>query len=154
MSWFDALDASRTFSIAFGTVTSGLCLLVAVPMLWWMLPRSRRAVFDAGVDPHGYLQIAGGVAAMAMAWANALCRYIPHGPLGAVHPAFFISTVILLTALGPIVYRAVRSAQTGRTFGPARGFAANVPALVLVLFAGVTLSIVAVVRAFAPSLGA
>jgi hypothetical protein len=154
MSWFDALDASRTFSIAFGTVTSGLCLLIAVPMLWWMLPRHRRAVFDADVDPHGYLQIACGVAAMAMAWANALCRYIPHGPLGAVHPAFFITTLVLLLALGPTVYRAARAAQAGRSHAPVRGFAANVPALVLVVSAGMTLSIVAVVRAFAPDLGA
>lgn len=40
---------------------------------------------------------------MSMAFTDALCRFIPHQPLAWVHPAFFITTIIIAVGLGPRV---------------------------------------------------
>ena len=49
------------------------------------------------------LQLAYGIAVMAMAWTDVLCRYIPHGTLEWVHPAFFVTTMVMALGLGPRV---------------------------------------------------
>jgi hypothetical protein len=94
------LEGDRTFDIALGTLTGAICLAVAIPILLWTLPSHRRRLFSRSVDPHGILQIAYGVFCMAMAWADALCRYIPHGPLAWVHPAFFVTTLLIAVVVG------------------------------------------------------
>jgi hypothetical protein len=98
---FEWLEGSRTFAIAFGTVTSLACLSIGGPLLYWCLPASRRWFFSRSRDPHLYLQIATGVICMSMTCANALCRYIPHRPLGFVHPAFFLTTLLIVGLFGP-----------------------------------------------------
>jgi hypothetical protein len=98
---FDWLEGSRTFSIVFGAVTSVACLSLAVPILFWCLPRSRTWLFTKESDPHQYVQIAFGVASISMAFADALCRFIPHQKLGIVHPAFFLTTLALVALVGP-----------------------------------------------------
>jgi len=98
---FDWLEGSRTFSIVFGAVTSAACLSLAVPILWWVLPGRKRRLFRYSVDPERRLQLAFGILCMSMAFTDALCRFIPHRPLGFTHPAFFITTVSLVLFLGP-----------------------------------------------------
>jgi hypothetical protein len=87
---------------------------MALPILYWCLPASRRWLFTRNADPRQYLQIPAGVLCMSMAFSDALCRYIPHRPLGFVHPAFFITTVLLVALLGPRVV-AVRLGRPVRT---------------------------------------
>jgi hypothetical protein len=94
------LEGNRTFDIALGTLTGAICLALAIPILLWSLPSHRRRLFSPSVDPHGILQIAYGVFCMAMAWADALCRFIPHGPLAWVHPAFFVTTLLIGIVIG------------------------------------------------------
>jgi hypothetical protein len=111
---FAWLEGSRLFSIVFGTVTAAMCLSLGIPILTWVLPSSRAWLFPRSVDPHQYLQIGYGVLCMAMACTDALCRYIPHRPLGWVHPAFFVTTVALTLMLGPwIVALVVRRLRDG-----------------------------------------
>lgn len=97
------LEGSRTFDVLFGTATCGACLALAIPILWWSLPGRRVRLFGARVDPDQRLQLGFGIACMAMAWTDALCRYIPHRPLAWVHPAYFFTTVALVAGLGPRV---------------------------------------------------
>jgi hypothetical protein len=104
---FNWLEGSRTFSIVFGTITSGACLSLAIPTLWWVLPRRERWIFPKAVDPDQRFQLAFGILAMSMAFTDALCRYIPHKPLGFTHPAFFLTTVALALFLGPRVLGAL-----------------------------------------------
>ena len=97
---FEWLEGSRTFAIAFGTVTSLACLSIGAPLLYWCLPASRRWFFTKARDPHQYLQVGFGILCMSMTCADALCRYIPHRPLGIVHPAFFLTTLLIVGLLG------------------------------------------------------
>jgi hypothetical protein len=97
------LEGDRTFTVIFGTISAGACLAVAIPTLYWCLPDSRKWVFGERADPRQFLQLGFGLFGMAMAFANALCRYIPHRPLGVVHPVFFLTTVSLLVVLTPFV---------------------------------------------------
>jgi hypothetical protein len=108
MLTFPWLEGSRLFSILLGTVLAGASFTIAIPTLWWFLPAHRRRLFAASADPRQLLQLALGLVAMALAVANALCRYIPHGPLGAWHAFFFFSTLLLAAAAGPLVLRAAR----------------------------------------------
>ncbi len=105
---FSWLEGDRTFSIVFGTITSAACFAVAVPTLWWYLPKHRRRLFPTNVDPRQKLQFWFGMFAMAMAFTNALCRYIPHGRLGYTHPVFFFTTIVLVVFLGSRVIAAAR----------------------------------------------
>jgi hypothetical protein len=139
---FDWLEGSRTFSIAFGTLTAGACLLLAVPILFWCLPGSRAWIFGRDGDRQQLLQIAYGVLCMSMAFADALCRYIPHRKLGVVHPAFFLTTVALVVILAPRIYPLARHAARRSIAPPARA-ALGVACAALVVF-----PITAVVRAF------
>jgi hypothetical protein len=102
MGW-DWIEGSRAFDMAWGLVSGGLCLALAVPVLWWWLPEHRRAFFPRAVDPRYRLQLAYGLFCMAMAGTNLGCRLIPHDDLPLVHPAFFLITVALLAAFGPRV---------------------------------------------------
>ena len=151
MDWFEAIDASRGFSIVFGTITAGLCLAIAIPMLWWTLPAHRVRVFNPRTDDKLYFQAGYGIAAMAMGWANALCRYIPHARLGLVHPAFFVTTLLLVGFLGPRVARRLfaRRPATPST-APARLRIVQRLSLALVLAVAVAIPMLALVGAFAP----
>jgi hypothetical protein len=106
---FDFLEGDRTFSLVYGFVTGALCLTIAIPILWWVLPASRRSFFGLRIDPAGRLQLAYGIFCMAMAFTDVGCRAIPHGPLEYVHPAFFLMTLLLLATLGPRVLAVARN---------------------------------------------
>jgi hypothetical protein len=99
-SW---MEGSRAFDAGWGLTTGALCLAVAVPMLFWLLPGRRRSFFGSAIDRHQRLQLGYGVFAMAMAMTNVGCRTIPHGDLGVVHPVFFAITLAIVAGLGPRV---------------------------------------------------
>jgi hypothetical protein len=99
-SW---IEGSRAFDIAFGAATAAACLSVAIPTLWWVLPKSRVWLFSKTIDRNQGLQIAYGIFCMAMAFTDALCRTIPHAYLPGVHPAFFLTTILIVFGLGPRV---------------------------------------------------
>jgi Na+/melibiose symporter-like transporter len=140
---FDWLEGSRTFSIVFGTVTSLACLSLALPILYWCLPASRKWIFTKESDPHLLLQIGFGVLSISMAFADALCRFIPHPKLGFVHPAFFLTTCALVLLLGPRVLGVALASKRVRSVGP-RALVALATALVAL----VAFPISAVVKAF------
>jgi hypothetical protein len=100
------LEGSRAFDIAWGTVTGCLCLLVASPTLWWILPKHARRIFPESVDPGQRLQFAWGIFGMFMAFTNFGCRFIDHRYLEGVHEGFFALTLIVLAMLAPLVVRA------------------------------------------------
>jgi hypothetical protein len=106
---FAFLEGDRTFSIAYGLITGGLCLAVAIPILWWVIPGHRRAFFGGAIDPHYRLQVGYGIFTMALAFTDIGCRAIPHGPLLFVHPTFFLLTLLVVATLGP---RAIAVART------------------------------------------
>lgn len=114
MLTFAWLEGSRTFSIILGTILAASTFSLAYPILWWYLPKHRRRIFPESVDPRQRLQLGFGLFCMAMTFTNALCRYIPHGPLGLVHPVFFFTTIALAALLGPRVLGIVRPAVTRR----------------------------------------
>jgi hypothetical protein len=141
---FDWLEGSRTFSIVFGTVTSLACLSLALPILYWCLPASRKWIFTKQSDPHLVLQVGFGVLSISMAFADALCRFIPHPKLGFVHPAFFLTTLGLVVLLGPRVLGvALASKHVPRAITPRA-----IGALATALVALVAFPISAVVKAF------
>jgi hypothetical protein len=98
---FGFLEGSETFNIVYGLATGGICLALAVPMLYWVLPGHKRSFFGPRIDPEYRLQLAYGIFCMAMAFTDIGCRTIPHGYLAYVHPTFFLLTVTLLLALAP-----------------------------------------------------
>ncbi len=105
MPQFDWIEGSRPFDIIFGATTSAVCLFCAVPILWWILPRTRLWLFSKTVDRNQGIQLAYGIFCMSMAFTDALCRFIPHDPLEWVHPAFFFTTIIIALGIGPrVVY--------------------------------------------------
>jgi len=111
-SW---IEGTRQFDIAFGAITSAVCLSIAIPTLWWVLPRFAVWVFPRDVDENRYLQLAYGIFCMAMAFTDALCRFIPHALLPWVHPAFFLTTLIIALGFGPRVwYLVIRQLLAGR----------------------------------------
>jgi hypothetical protein len=114
------IEGSRAFKILFGATTAGVCLLVAVPILWWVLPLHRRWLFLPGVDRHQRIQLAYGLFCMSMAFTDALCRFIPHKPLEWVHPAFFYTTVLIALGIGPrVAYLLLQRRGTVRENKPA-----------------------------------
>jgi len=98
---FAFLEGDRTFSLLYGLVTGGLCLALAIPLLYWVLPGRHRSFFGLRIDPAYRLQLFYGITCMAMAFTDVGCRAIPHGPLAYVHPAFFLMTLALVFGLGP-----------------------------------------------------
>lgn len=102
-TWF---EGSRLFDIAFGSFNAAVCLAVALPTLTWCLARFRRWIFTERLDPSQFMQASFGVFGIAMAIANALCRYIPHRPLALVHPTFFVTTISFALFLAPFVLAA------------------------------------------------
>ena len=109
------IEGSRTFNNFFGATTASACLLVAVPILWWVLPQHRCWFFSRGVDRHQRIQLAYGLFCMSMAFTDALCRFIPHKPLEWVHPAFFSTTVLIALGIGPrVAYLLLRRRRTVR----------------------------------------
>jgi len=112
------IEGSRAFNIAFGAVTAAACLSVAVPTLWWVFPKSRVWLFSKAIDRNQGIQLAYGIFCMSMAFTDALCRAIPHGHLPWVHPAFFLTTILIVFGLGPrVAYVALL--QMRRTTGGA-----------------------------------
>ena len=107
---FAFLEGDRTFSLAYGLLTGGLCLALAIPMLYWVLPGRERSFFGRAIDPTQKLQLAYGILCMAMAFTDVGCRAIPHGPLMFVHPAFFLITLALVIAIAPRLIRVARTA--------------------------------------------
>jgi hypothetical protein len=110
---FAFLEGDRTFSLAYGLVTGSLCLALAIPMLYWVLPGRERSFFGRLIDPTQKLQLGYGIFCMAMAFTDIGCRAIPHGPLQFVHPAFFLITLVLVATIGPRLLR--MRAEFGRT---------------------------------------
>jgi hypothetical protein len=98
---FAFLEGDRTFGLIYGLCTGGLCLALAIPLLYWVLPEHRRSFFGTRIDPEYRLQLAYGIFCMAMAFTDIGCRTIPHGDLAFVHPAFFLVTLVLVVALAP-----------------------------------------------------
>ncbi len=145
LTWFwsfDWLEGSRAFSIAFGTLTSAACLSLALPILYWCLPASRKWIFGARDGRSLALQVGYGVLSISMGFADALCRYIPHRRLGNVHEVFFLTTISLIVILGPRVYPLFRRPAL-RAVGP---FARVALALILVVL--VVLPATSVANAF------
>jgi hypothetical protein len=105
------LEGDRTFDLIWGSATAVMSLAIAVPILWWWLPKHRRSVFGTALDPTYRLQLAYGLLGMGMAGTNFFCRFIPHGFLEYVHPTFALITLILILGLGP---RVVYLANAGR----------------------------------------
>lgn len=105
------IEGDRAFCIAFGSATAACCLALAIPLLWWILPRRRTWFFTSQIDPRQHIQFGYGVFCISMAFTNALCRFIPHAHLAWVHPAFFFTTVGLVITLGP---RMLHVASRGR----------------------------------------
>jgi hypothetical protein len=110
------LEGDRTFDLVWGSVTGALSLALAVPILWWWLPKHRLSVFGTAIDPRYRLQLAYGLLAMAMSATNFFCRFIPHGFLEFVHPTFAFITLALLVGLGPrVASLGLRSARRARS---------------------------------------
>ena len=141
---FDWLEGSRSFDIAIGALTSAACFSLALPILYWCLPASRKWLFTASTDRRQILQAAFGVLTMSMAFANALCRFIPHRRLGVVHPVFFITTLVLVAIIGPRVLRLARNSKPA----PAPARRGALAALSAALVTLVVVPIGAVVQAF------
>lgn len=113
------LEGSREFDIIWGTLSGLVCLALAVPVLWWWLPAHRRSFFGTRIDPAYRMQLAYGLFAMAMFGTNLGCRYIPHGFLEYVHPAFALITLALIVTLSPrIVYLAFVAGRERRASAP------------------------------------
>jgi hypothetical protein len=106
---FDFLEGDRTFSLVYGFVTGGLCLALAIPLLYWVLPQHRRSFFGERIDPSYHLQLGYGIFCMAMAFTDIGCRAIPHGPLSFVHPTFFLMTLLLVLTIGPRLFAMLRT---------------------------------------------
>lgn len=106
---FAFLEGDRTFGLAYGLVTGGLCLALAVPLLYWVLPGRERSFFGPRIDPAQHLQLGYGIFCMAMAFTDIGCRTIPHGELALVHPAFFLMTLLLVATLGPRIFAVARA---------------------------------------------
>jgi Na+-driven multidrug efflux pump len=94
-------EGSRAFDVAWGTATFAVCLVLAVTLLFWWLPRPATSFFGERLDPKRHLQLAYGLFAMGMAFTNLGCRYIPHNYLEGVHEGFFALTVVLVVMLLP-----------------------------------------------------
>jgi hypothetical protein len=105
------LEGDRAFDLIWGTVSGAASLAIAVPMLWWWLPKHRRSVFGRAIDPAYKLQLAYGLFGMAMFGTNFFCRFIPHGFLEYVHPTFAVITLLLIAGLGPRLIAMARSAR-------------------------------------------
>jgi hypothetical protein len=106
---FGFLEGDRTFSLAYGFTTGGLCLALAIPLLWWVLPGHKRSFFGSRIDPAFRLQLFYGIFCMALAFTDVGCRAIPHGPLMYVHPTFFFLTLALVVTIGPRLLAVARS---------------------------------------------
>jgi hypothetical protein len=113
---FAFLEGDRTFGLIYGLTTGGLCLALAIPLLYWVLPGHKRSFFGPRIDPDYRLQLAYGIFCMAMAFTDIGCRAIPHGQLAFVHPTFFLMTVALVVGLAPRI-----AALARRNAAPATG---------------------------------
>jgi hypothetical protein len=106
---FAFLEGDRTFSLIYGLTTGALCFALAIPMLYWVLPGSKRSFFGPRIDPEYRLQLFYGIFCMAMAFTDIGCRAIPHGQLTFVHPTFFLVTLALVVTLAPRIVAMARA---------------------------------------------
>jgi hypothetical protein len=106
---FAFLEGDRTFGLIYGLTTGALCLALAIPLLYWVLPGHERSFFGPRIDPAQRLQLAYGIFCMAMAFTDIGCRTIPHGNLALVHPAFFLLSLLLVATMGPRVVAVARA---------------------------------------------
>jgi hypothetical protein len=106
---FAFLEGDHTFSLVYGLTTGAVCLALAVPLLYWVLPGHQRSFFGMRIDPMRRLQVGYGIFCMAMAFTDIGCRTIPHGPLAFVHPTFFLLTLALVATLGPRILAVARA---------------------------------------------
>jgi hypothetical protein len=114
----DWIEGSRTFNVVFGALTAAVCFAVAIPTLWWVVPKHKLWLFSRRVDRCRRIQLAYGLFCMSMAWTDAGCRFFPHAPLPWVHPAFFITTVLIGIGLGPrVIYLILRERRIARAAG-------------------------------------
>lgn len=102
------LEGSRAFDLTWGFGWSAVCFAMAIPTLWWVLPGRVRRVFAPQRDPRMIMQIACGVAGMALACTNALCRAIDHAYLPGAHEAIAFVTISYTVLYGPRIFRAMR----------------------------------------------
>ncbi len=109
---FAFLEGDRAFSLVYGFVTGGLCLALAIPLLYWVLPGHHKSFFGLRIDPEYRLQLGYGIFCMAMAFTDVGCRAIPHGPLMFVHPTFFFVTMLLVVTIAPRLPRTARIPPT------------------------------------------
>jgi hypothetical protein len=103
MSQCTWIEGSHSFNVLLGIVTATVCFAVAFPMLWWMLARHRVFYFGSSTDRNQLLQLAYGVFCLSMAFADVLWAVIPHATLLWIHPALFLTTVLIGLGLGPRV---------------------------------------------------
>jgi hypothetical protein len=109
------IEGSRTFNVLFGAATAAVCFAVAIPVLWWVLPKHQVWLFSRRVDRYRRIQLAYGLFCMSMAFTDAGCRFFPHAPLPWVHPAFFLTTLLIGIGLGPrVVYLIARERRLAR----------------------------------------
>jgi hypothetical protein len=108
---FAFLEGDRAFGLIYGFASGSVCLALAIPLLYWVLPAHRRSFFGTRIDPDYRLQLGYGIFCMAMAFTDIGCRAIPHGELMLVHPAFFLMTLVLVAALAPRLIAMTRSAS-------------------------------------------
>jgi hypothetical protein len=106
---FAFLEGDRTFGLIYGLTTGALCLALAVPLLYWVLPGHHRSFFGTRIDPAYRLQLAYGIFCMAMAFTDVGCRAIPHGELALVHPTFFLLTLGLVLTIAPRIIAVARA---------------------------------------------
>jgi len=106
---FAFLEGDRTFGLIYGLATGGLCLALAIPLLYWVLPGHERSFFGPRIDPGQRLQLAYGIFCMAMAFTDIGCRAIPHGNLPFVHPTFFLMTLVLVAMIAPRLFMVARA---------------------------------------------
>ncbi len=92
------LDGSYAYEVAFGATVGTVCFLLGGAMVVrWLTARRSGApsLFGAAVDPRSRLQLAYGIATLAMGGTNYGCRFIDHRYLLGVHEGFFAITVAL-----------------------------------------------------------
>jgi len=97
------LDGSYAYEVAFGATIGTVCFALGGAMvLRWLTARRSGApsLFGTAIDPRSRLQLAYGIATLAMGGTNYGCRFIDHRYLLGVHEGFFSITVALCAIAG------------------------------------------------------
>ena len=116
------LEGSRTFDIAWGTITAAICFGLGATTIWsWLSLRRAHgiSIFGQALDPGRGLQLAWGIFAMGMGGTNLGCRYIDHRYLSGVHEGFFALTLLVVAVLTPALIRSARTSSRRTAIGDA-----------------------------------